>query len=54
MCLVFAFIGAGSLLLMFDYNTTTTKWMAIIGAAVSFATGLYLGHVFNRKNLLPE
>ena len=54
LCLVLAFIGAGGLLLMFDYGTTATKWAALIGAAISFATGIYLGKVFNRHNLLPE
>ena len=54
LCLVLAFIGAGGLLLMFDYDSTTMKWLAIIGSAISFAAGLYLGKVFNRHNLLPE
>ena len=54
LCLVFVCIGAGCLLLMFDYDTTAMKWLAIIGAAISFAAGLVLGHVFDNKNLLPE
>ena len=54
LCLVLVCIGAGDLLLMFDYDTTTMKWLAIIGAAISFAAGLYLGFMLDRKNLLPE
>jgi len=54
LCLVFVCIGAGGLLLMLDYDTTTMKWLAIIGAAISFAAGIYLGKVFDRHNLLPE
>ena len=54
LCLVLVCIGAGGLLLMFDYGTTTAKCLAIAGAAVSFAAGLGLGYVFNRHNLLPE
>jgi len=52
--LVFVCIGAGGLLLMFDYDSTTTKWAALIGALSCMMLGLYLGHVLNRKNLLPE
>lgn len=52
--IVLACIGIGSLLLMFDYVTTTAKCLAIAGAAVSFAAGIVLGYVFNRHNLLPE
>ena len=54
LCLVFVCIGAGGLLLMFDYDTTAAKWLAIIGAAVSFSAGLAIAHVFNRHNMLPE
>lgn len=54
LCLVLALICTGGLLLMFDYDTTASKWLAIAGSAVLFAAGLYLGHVFNRHNLLPE
>ena len=41
-------------MLMFDYDTTDAKWVAITAAVVFFCVGLYLGHLFNRKNLLPE
>jgi len=54
LCLVLVCIGAGGLLLMLDYDTTTMKWLAIIGAAISFAAGICLGKVFDRHNLLPE
>ena len=54
MVLVLALIGAGGLLLMFDYESTATKWAALIGALSCMMLGLYLGHVLNRKNLLPE
>lgn len=52
--IVLACIGIGSLLLMFDYDTATTKWAAIISSAMFFGAGVGLGHLFNRKNLLPE
>lgn len=52
--LVLAFIMVGCLLLMFDYDSNTMKWAALIGSAVSFAIGIALGYVFNSKNLLPE
>ena len=54
LAIVMALFMAGGLLLMFDYESTATKWMALIGAAVSFAAGLYLARVFNRKKMLPE
>jgi len=54
LCLVLLLIGAGGLLLMFDYDSTTAKWAALIGALSCMMLGLYLGHVLNRKNLLPE
>jgi len=52
--LVLAFIMVGCLLLMFDYNSNTMKWAALIGSAVSFAIGIAIGYVFNHKKLLPE
>ena len=54
LAIVLVCIGAGSLLLMFDYDTATTKWAAIISAIMFFGAGLGLGHLFNRKNFLPE
>lgn len=54
LCLVLLLIGAGGLLLMFDYDSTAMKWAALIGALSCMMLGLYLGHVLNRKNLLPE
>ena len=52
--IVLACIGVASLLLMFDYDTATTKWAAIISSAMFFGAGVGLGHLFNRKNLLHE
>lgn len=54
LAIVLVCIGAGSLLLMFDYDTDTTKWAAIISAIMFFGSGLGLGYLFNRKNVLPE
>ena len=54
LAIVFLLIVAGVLLLMLDYDTTTMKWLTIIGAAISFAAGICLGKVFDRHNLLPE
>jgi len=54
LAIVMALIMAGALLLMFDYETTAAKWMALIGAGASFASGLYIARVFNRKKMLPE
>ena len=47
-------IGVASLLLMFDYDTATTKWAALTSSVVFFGAGIGLGYLFNRKNLLPE
>lgn len=54
LCVVLACCAAGALMLMFDYDTKTAKWVAITAAVVFFGLGLYLGHLFDRKNLLPE
>ena len=52
--IVLACIGVASMLLMFDYDTATTKWAALTGSVVFFGAGIGLGYLFNRKNLLPE
>jgi hypothetical protein len=52
--LVFLCIMAGGILLMLDYDTIKTAWQGLIGAFTCFGAGLYLGHVFDRKNMLPE
>ena len=54
LCLVFVFIGAGGILLALDYDTIKTTWQGLLGAFACFGAGLYLGHVFDRKNMLPE
>jgi len=54
LCLVLALIGIGGILLMLDYDTNAAKWVAIIAAVISFAAGLSIGYVLDRKHLLPE
>lgn len=54
LALVFGFIVAGCIMLALDYDTTSATWLSIAGAFVCIGTGLILGHVFDRKNLLPE
>jgi cell division protein FtsW (lipid II flippase) len=54
LAIVLVCIGAASLLLMFDYDTTTTKLAALTSSVVFFAAGIGLGYLFNRHNLLPE
>ena len=54
LAIVLACIGIGALLLMFDYDTATTKWAALISSLMFFGAGIGIGYLFNRKNLLPE
>ena len=54
LAVVLTCIGVASLLLMFDYDTATTKWVALTSSVVFFGAGIGLGYLFNRKNLLPE
>ena len=52
--IVLALIGAGLMLLIVDSENVEASWKAIGAALVCFAAGLYLGFMFDRKNLLPE
>lgn len=54
LCLVFIPIVAGVLLLIVDFDTVKATWLSIGGAIICIGAGLVLGHVFDRKKLLPE
>jgi hypothetical protein len=54
LCLVFLPIVAGCILLTIDCETVKTSCLTIAGAFVCVGIGLALGHVLDRKNLLPE
>ena len=51
---VFVFIMGGCVLLALDFETVKATWLSIGGAFISIGIGLVLGHVFDRKHLLPE
>lgn len=54
LCLCLVLIAVGALLLMLDYKTMRSAWMGLMGAAAFFGAGLWLGYVFDAKNLLPD
>jgi uncharacterized protein YneF (UPF0154 family) len=54
LCLVFIFIIAGGMMLMFDTTVIKSAWLSVGGAGVFFIIGIALGCYFSRKNLLPE
>jgi membrane-bound ClpP family serine protease len=54
LCLCLALIAVGSILLMLDYKTMRSAWLGLFGAVAFFSAGLWLGHVLDRKNLLPD
>lgn len=54
LCLCLVLIAVGSLLLMLDYKTLLTAWLGVGCAAVCLVAGLWLGYVFDAKNLLPD
>ena len=54
LCIVLALIGAGLMLLIVDSENVEASWKAIGAALVCFVLAIFLAHVFDRKNLLPE
>ena len=52
--LVFIPIVAGVLLLIVDFETVKASCLSIAGAFVCIGIGLVLGHILDRKHLLPE
>lgn len=54
LCLCLVLIAVGAILLMLDYKTMRSAWMGLVGAAAFFVAGLWLGYVFDAKNLLPD
>ena len=54
LCIVFALIVAGVLLLIVDCDTIKAAWLTLGASLVCFALAIVLAHVFHRNNLLPE
>ena len=54
LCIVFALIVAGVLLLIVDTATIKAAWLTLAASLVCFALALVLAHVFHRRNMLPE
>ena len=54
LCIVFAFLFGGGLLLSLDHSTTEGKLIALLSAVACFAFGLWLGRKLNKANALPE
>ena len=52
--LVFLPIVAGCILLTIDCETVKASCLSIAGAFICIGIGLVLGHVLDRKHLLPE
>ena len=54
LCLCLVLIAVGAFLLMLDYKTLRSAWLGLVGAAVFFGAGLWLGFVLDHKKLLPD
>lgn len=54
LCIVFALIVAGVLLLIVDCATIKTAWLTLAASLVCFGAAIVLAHVFHRRNMLPE
>lgn len=54
LCIVFALIVAGVLLLIVDTETVKSAWLTLAASLVCFGAAIVLAHVFHRRNMLPE
>lgn len=51
--IVLTLVAAGGLMLALD-TSVIPMWMSLGGAFVGFASGIGLGYLFDRKNMLPQ
>jgi len=54
LCIVYALIVAGVLLLIVDTDTIKAAWLTLAASLVCFGAAITLAYVFHRNNLLPE
>jgi uncharacterized membrane protein len=54
LCIVYALIVAGVLLLIVDCATIKAAWLTLAASLVCFGAAIVLAHWFHRNNLLPE